>query len=78
MDMKNELIKIFKKNLNIDSQKVDSITMKNTEKWDSFTHINLILEIEEKFKLKRIKPENIAKLTSFKKCFEYLNKNSIK
>ena len=45
--------------------------MKNTEKWDSFTHINLILEIEEKFKLKRIKPENIAKLTSFKKCFEY-------
>ena len=73
--MKNKLIKIFQKNFNIDASKINNITMKNTEKWDSFTHINLILEIEEKFKLKKIEPENIAKLTSFKKCFEYLNRN---
>lgn len=74
--MKDKLIKIFKKNLNIDIEKINLITMKNTEKWDSFSHINLIIEIEEKFKLKKIKIENIAKLTSFKKCFEYINKNS--
>ena len=49
--------------------------MKNTEKWDSFSHINLILEIEEQFKLKKIKPEKIAKLTSYKKCLDYINKN---
>ena len=70
--MKDKLARIFKKNFNTDLDKINSISMKNTEKWDSFTHINLILEIEEKFKLKKIKPENIAKLTSFKKCFEYL------
>ena len=74
--MKDKLARIFKKNFNTDLDKINSISMKNTEKWDSFTHINLILEIEEKFKLKRIKPENIAKLKSYKKCFEYINKNS--
>ena len=47
--------------------------MKNTEKWDSFSHINLILEIEEQFKLKKIKPEKIAK-TSYKKCLIILTK----
>ena len=48
--------------------------MKNTEKWDSFSHINLILELEEQFKLKKIKPEKIVGLTSYKKCLDYIKK----
>ena len=74
--MKQTLIKLFKKNFNIDERKIDKISMQNTEKWDSFSHINLVIEIEEKFRLDKIKPENIAKMTSFKKCFEFIKKNS--
>ena len=72
---KEKLDKLFKKNFGVDIKKLDTISMKNTEKWDSFSHINLILEIEEQFKLKKIKPEKIAKLTSYKKCLDYINKN---
>ena len=71
---KEKLDKLFKKNFGVDIKKLDSISMKNTEKWDSFSHINLILEIEEQFKLKKIKPEKIAKLTSYKKCLIILIK----
>ena len=72
---KEKLDKLFKKNFGVDIKKLELISMKNTEKWDSFSHINLILEIEEQFKLKKIKPEKIAKLTSYKKCLDYINKN---
>ena len=72
---KDKLDKLFKKNFGADIKKLDMISMKNTEKWDSFSHINLILEIEEQFKLKKIKPEKIAELTSYKKCLDYINKN---
>ena len=37
-----------------------------------FSHINLILDIEEKFKLKKIKPSKIANLTSYKACYKYI------
>jgi len=73
--MKDKLKKIFIKNFSINENKTEEAAMKNTEKWDSFSHISLLLEIEEKFNLKKIKPENIAKLTTFKKCLDYLNKN---
>ena len=41
--MRDKLAKIFKKNFNTNLDKIDSISMKNTEKWDSFTHINLLI-----------------------------------
>ena len=72
---KEKLDKLFKKNFGVDIKKIDMISMKNTEKWDSFSHINLILEIEEQFKLKKIKPEKIAELTSYKRCLDYVKKN---
>lgn len=75
---KEKLDKLFKKNFGIDTKKIDNVSMKNTEKWDSFSHINLILELEEQFKLRKIKPEKIVGLTSYKKCLDYIKKNSKK
>ena len=72
--IKKKLDKIFNKNFNIDPKDLEKKSMNNTEKWDSFSHINLILEIEEVFKLKKIKPQKIAELTSYKKCLDYVKK----
>jgi len=76
MIIKKKLEKIFKKNFDVDLKNLEKTSMNNTEKWDSFSHINLILEIEEIFKLKKIKPQKIADLTSYKKCLDYVKKNS--
>ncbi|WP_440657140.1 hypothetical protein [Candidatus Pelagibacter sp. HIMB1509] len=70
--MKEKLNKLFIKHFSINIKKIENSNIKNTEKWDSFSHINLILEIEEKFKLKKIKPSKIANLTSYKACYKYI------
>ena len=70
--MNKKLNKIFMKHFSINVSKVENSNIKNTENWDSFSHINLILDIEEKFKLKKIKPSKIANLTSYKACYKYI------
>ena len=46
---------------------------KNINKWDSLNHVNLILAIESKFRI-RMKPEESIKLISYKKILDYLKK----
>ena len=50
---------------------------KNIKKWDSLNHVNLILAIESKFRI-RMKPEESIKLISYKEILDYLKKKVIK
>tara|TARA_Y100001970_G_C14002360_1_gene734067 strand:- start:351 stop:584 length:234 start_codon:yes stop_codon:yes gene_type:complete len=52
---------------------VSKIKMGNIKKWDSLGHINLLLEIEKKFKIK-FSMKQISELKSMKKIVETLNK----
>ena len=70
---KEKLKKIFIKLFALPLNKIENCSMKNTEKWDSFSHINLIIKIEENFKLKKIDPKYIVKLTNFKECLKYIS-----
>jgi acyl carrier protein len=76
--MKNLELKIkyiFKKLFQISDDKILNAKINDIEKWNSLTHIDLILEIEKTFKVKKIDNKNITKLISFKKIFQYLKKN---
>jgi acyl carrier protein len=66
---------IFKKLFQISHDKILNAKINDVEKWNSLTHIDLILEIERTFKIKKINNKDIAKLNSFKKIFQYLKKN---
>jgi acyl carrier protein len=66
---------VFEKLFQISTDKILNAKINNVEKWDSLTHIDLILEIERIFKIKKINNKDIAKLNSFKKIFQYLKKN---
>jgi len=77
--MKNLEIKIntiFKKLFQLTDSKMINAKINSVEKWDSLTHINLILEIEKEFKLKKISTKVISKLNSYKEIFKYLKKNA--
>ena len=68
-----ELRQIFKDIFLISSEsEIDSASLENTKGWDSFSHMRLIIEVEERFKIGPIPPQVIAKLTSFSAISEYL------
>ena len=46
-----KLTKIFVKLFELNINRVKSSTINNTVKWDSLSHINLIIEIEKNFKI---------------------------
>tara|TARA_B100001769_G_C21998997_1_gene536863 strand:- start:74 stop:304 length:231 start_codon:yes stop_codon:yes gene_type:complete len=55
------------------SKNKNNLNYKNVKQWDSVNHINLILSIESKFKIK-ITPEENFNLNSYKKILLFLKK----
>lgn len=73
--IEKKLEKIFCQIFEIKIGEVKNSKMSNTKNWDSFSHINLIIELEKNFKINKINPSEIAKLNSFQNCNNYLKKN---
>lgn len=74
-----ELIKIFKEVFNLDNTTEDfyQLSQKNLDEWDSLNHLNLIIKLEEMFKID-ISPEEMAELVSFEKILIYLDRDNSK
>ena len=70
-----KIYNIFKKLFQITENNINNAKINKIEKWDSLTHINLILEIEKVFKIKKISNKDIPKLNSYKEILKYLKKN---
>ena len=75
MTIKKSLILIFKKkfDLKISDQRITKLSNSNFKKWDSLEHINLLMMVEKKFKIK-FKFSDITELNSFNKIEKFLNK----
>ena len=53
MDVKETLNRVFRRVFDNDAIAIyDEMTANEVEEWDSLTHINLIMEIEDEFNLK--------------------------
>lgn len=50
-------------------------TNKNTKKWDSLTHINFILALQKKFKIK-INDEDAMNILSYDDAIKYIKKRT--
>lgn len=50
----------------------DDLKQKDVTFWDSLRHLNLIVELEEKFEIS-FEPEEIAEMTTFKMVIFYIN-----
>ena len=51
----------------------DNATQKDLAKWDSLQHLNLIVEIEDKYDIS-IDPEDISEMLSIDKIIEIIKK----
>jgi acyl carrier protein len=50
----------------------DDLKQKDVTFWDSLRHLNLIVELEEKFEIS-FEPEEIAEMTTFKMVIFHIN-----
>tara|TARA_B100000427_G_scaffold274942_1_gene243276 strand:- start:17 stop:244 length:228 start_codon:yes stop_codon:yes gene_type:complete len=73
--IKSELIKIFRKKFKtkISERRITKLSSYNFKKWDSLEHINLLMIIEKKFKIK-LKFSEMIELNSFQKIEKFLKK----
>jgi len=69
-----EVKEILAKVLEIDIATIfDNATQKDIAKWDSLQHLNLIVEIEDKYDIS-IDPEDISDMLSIDKIIEIIKK----
>ncbi len=69
-----EVKEILAKVLEIDIATIfDNATQKDIAKWDSLQHLNLIVEIEDKYNIS-IDPEDISEMLSIEKIIEIIKK----
>ncbi|MCE7530646.1 acyl carrier protein [Polynucleobacter sp. IMCC 29146] len=68
-----KLIKIFKDKFHLDDVDVFDANIKTVETWDSFSHMDLMIELQFEFKLKELSGEDFSALTSFKKIYDYIS-----
>ncbi len=69
-----EVKEILSKVLEIDIATIfDNATQKDIAKWDSLQHLNLIVEIEDKYDIS-IDPEDISEMLSIDKIIEIIKK----
>ena len=69
-----EVKEILAKVLEIDIVTIfDNATQKDIAKWDSLQHLNLIVEIEDKYDIS-IDPEDISEMLSIDKIIEIIKK----
>ena len=69
---------ILRKFLNIDPKKINSKTnTTNNSNWDSLVNLNILIEVEKKFKIRFTKKE-INELNSYTNYIKYINKKYAK
>jgi len=62
--MRDEIKGVMREVFNVGADAIpDEISQKNFEKWDSLTHLNLIIALESRFDIS-FEPEEISAMTS--------------
>lgn len=76
INLEEKLLKIFNKRFNLNEQQALVATIKTVDSWDSFTHMDLMLELESEFNLSQLTGEDFANLVNFQKILSYIKQNT--
>lgn len=76
-ELKARLLKIFKEKFNLEEPDALIADIKSVEAWDSFSHMDLMIELQSEFHLTLISGQDFAELTNFKKIYDYISRNRL-
>ena len=74
-EIENKVKDVIKRTFNVDIKISESTSPSDISGWDSFGHLNLILELEENFNIK-FSDEDMLKLDSVKNINDVVRKYS--
>jgi len=72
---KDRLLDIFCRTFEL-SIVSESISQKNSDKWDSLNHINLVVEIETEFDI-MLEPEDISEMIDFESVLRIVERKLV-
>ena len=72
--IENKLNKIFSVVFDLKDKNIKNATFENVKKWDSMSHLNLILAIESIFKIK-VDPDESINFLSYRNIYNFIKKN---
>ena len=74
---KDRVLKVMSQVMNVPLDKLNEhSSYENVEQWDSLQHMNLVLALEEEFKMK-FTDEEIIQITDVGKIIEALGRNGV-
>jgi acyl carrier protein len=78
MMLKEQVFRIISQVMNVSSEEVnEGSSPESLERWDSFQHINLVLALEEEFKI-RFTDEEIIQMRNASMILETLRNKGVK
>lgn len=72
---KDRLLDVFCRTFEL-STVSESISQKNSDKWDSLNHINLVVEIETEFDI-MLEPEDISEMIDFESVLRIIERKLV-
>lgn len=72
---KDRILDVFRRAFELPTVS-ESISQKNSDKWDSLNHINLVVEIETEFDI-MLEPEDISEMIDFKSVLRIVERKLI-
>ena len=73
-ELHEKLLNIFSKKFGVEESNFLNANIKTVESWDSFSHMDLMLELEAEFQLHELSGEDFANLVSVARIMEYIKR----
>ena len=75
---KKEVFKIIAKALNVSEKKInEKVSFNNFEQWDSMSHLNILIALDNKLSGKAQKIQDLSEANSVKKIIQILDKRKL-
>jgi len=75
--MKKKLIQLLIDIFNINEEEAKNASMNSISTWDSLSHIELMMTIEEEFNIPKITPDEIVSMTSTESIKQILGNKGV-
>ena len=75
--MQKKLIQLLMDLFNINEEEANNASMNSISTWDSLSHIELMMTIEEEFNIPKITPKEIVSMTSTESIKQILKNKGI-
>ena len=75
--MQKKLIQLLMDLFNINEEEANNASMNSISTWDSLSHIELMMTIEEEFNIPKITPDEIVSMTSTESIKQILRNKGV-